>query len=258
MHLRHPTSAAPRPFKSTKAQREHWRVETRLARRSDGQERVHQRLLASGITPARLPAGQKFVEAVQAARPAAAACSEAGYKSMLRIAALAGEAAQGLTLWWQHPGQLSFNADGQWGIFGHEFGGVKSNFIYKHTCDHARRQPVRTVCELGFMAGQSATMFLEALPEARVVSFDLGDCEWTRPQGDLLRAAYGPRFELVLGLSNFTAPRFAAEHPDLRCDVLFVDGAKFTESRWSDLLNFRRLTQPGAALFYDEVAGTVK
>jgi len=39
--------------------------------------------------------------------------------------------------------------------------------------------------------------------------------------------------------------------------VLFVDGAKFTESRWSDLLNFRRLTRPGAALFYDEVAGSV-
>ena len=67
-----------------------------------------------------------------------------------------------------------------------------------------------------------------------------------------MKSAFGERFEAVWGLSNNTVPSYAREHPSHVCDVLFVDGAKFAEQRWLDLQNFRRLTRPGAVLFYDE------
>lgn len=58
----------------------------------------------------------------------------------------------------------------------------------------------------------------------------------------------------MVGLSNNTVPLYAREHPGFRCDVLFVDGAKYSEQRWLDLQNFRKLAYPGALLFYDEAA----
>ena len=80
--------------------------------------------------------------------------------------------------------------------------------------------------------------------QARVVSFDLGDCPWTRPQGELLAATYGrDRFELVLGLSNNTIHTYAREHPGLSCDVVMVDGSKFPEPRYLDLRSFRALSR---------------
>ena len=45
---------------------------------------------------------------------------------------------------------------------------------------------------------------------------------------------------------------YAAEHPKLDCDVVFVDGAKFTEQRLIDLHRFRQLSHRGGILFYDE------
>ena len=108
------------------------------------------------------------------------------------------------------------------------------------------------------MASHSALLFLEVARQANIVSFDLGDCPWTRPQGDLLKASYGSRFELVLGLSaNIRQTRYAMRHLEstgrkLECDVAFVDGSKFHEQRWTDMLNFRNASRAGTLLIYDE------
>ena len=77
--------------------------------------------------------------------------------------------------------ELSFIKHGQWGIFDNMYGQVKTRFIYEWLCKYLRKREISTVCELGFMAGHSALLFLQTVKKARLVSFDLGDAPWSRP-----------------------------------------------------------------------------
>jgi hypothetical protein len=48
---------------------------------------------------------------------------------------------------------------------------------------------------------------------------------------------FGPRLEVVMGTSVETVPAYAAMHPDVACDVLFIDGGHSGEvsNTWSDV-----------------------
>ena len=67
------------------------------------------------------------------------------------------------------------------------------------------------------------------------------DNAWSLPQSALMERAYDDRFQLVEGLSNETVPHWASGGR-VRCDALFVDGAKHLEPRLEDLRNFRPIT----------------
>ena len=75
------------------------------------------------------------------------------------------------------------------------------------------------------------------------------DNAWSLPQSALMERAYGDRFQLVEGLSNETVPRWASGDR-VRCDALFVDGAKHLEPRLEDLRNFRSIT-PAVRTYID-------
>ena len=230
--------------------------EVLLARRSAKQETVHQQLLAQGVRPhTHTEAGKRFKKAVRETHAKNTdSCSPEGFANIKDLAELLSNAGEGLGQWWQQKGQLRYIKHGQWGIFGKHYNDTKINFIHKYLCEYQKKRPIQRICELGFMAGNSALLFLETIKQARLVSFDLGDCPWTHPLGDLMHASYGPRFELVVGLSNNTVHSYGKEHPELRCDVVFVDGSKYPDPRLQDLYNFRTLSRSGTVLFYDEAA----
>eukprot|EP00966_Prymnesium_polylepis_P298181 6890258-Prymnesium_polylepis.1 len=96
-------------------------------------------------------------------------CSEAGYEKIEELALNLTAAAKSM--------KVGFGSHGQWGIFDKGYLGVKTRFINKWLCrlQKKRQRPVRTICELGFMAGHSALLFLETVPSARVISFDMAD-----------------------------------------------------------------------------------
>ena len=64
---------------------------------------------------------------------------------------------------------------GKFGIFANNYQRVKTRFMFLRVCELARQGRVRSMCELGFNAGLSALLLLEAAPGATLVSFDLGD-----------------------------------------------------------------------------------
>ena len=103
------------------------------------------------------------------------------------------------------------------------------------------------------MAGHTSMLFLESVPDARMLSFDWGNYPWTSSQGELMRDAYGRRFNITFGLSQQTLPKFHKDHPDAYCDVVFVDGSKVYENRLLDLQNFKHMSTTHAAVFFDEV-----
>lgn len=112
-------------------------------------------------------------------------------------------------------------------------------------------QPVN-VLEIGFNAGVSAAAWLEASAQAHVVSFDLADQPWVMPCFRYLQRRFPGRLHLVVGISQDTVPRFAAE-AGARFDLLLIDGGHDREECRADLLNARALAAPGAVVVVDDL-----
>jgi len=107
---------------------------------------------------------------------------------------------------------------------------------------HVARGPtVKNICEVGFNAGHSASVYLNANPEAKVYSFDIGQFPYTRGNALLMKELFPDRFEYILGPSETTVPEFHMRRPDVKCDVISVDGDHSTEGTFNDLANFRQL-----------------
>ena len=144
-----------------------------------------------------------------------------------------------------------FPGHGSFGIFDPKYHLSKVRLMYQTIC--RVKSTVRTVCELGFNAGHTSLIFLETLPHARVLSFDLGDIPWARWSAALLNATHGDRFEYIMGDSAKTVPAFKLANPDTECDLLLIDGGKDYALRKADLKNLRSLSKAGATLLFDEV-----
>ena len=108
---------------------------------------------------------------------------------------------------------------------------------------------IRTICEIGFNGGHSASLWLLAAPTAKVIMFDLFEHKYSPINEQLLRkegASYGlrdvdRRLAIITGSSVETVPKFAQEHPDVQCDLLSVDGGHFGDTPQRDMKNMMRL-----------------
>ena len=167
------------------------------------------------------PAAQAFVDAVQETASTRSACSEAGMRRIERIAGLLDNATQ------EH--SRNYIDPGMWGIFARgaqrNYEGTKVRFIHEQLCARGtnevalRRMKQPVICEVGFCAGLSAMLFMESLPRARYVGWDLGDISWTESNIALMRRAYGERFlDVALGRAASTVPLYQNAHPELKCD----------------------------------------
>jgi len=131
---------------------------------------------------------------------------------------------------------------------------TKVDFMYTHACRFAKHVTRPTVCEIGFNAGLSALLLLESIPNARVLSFDLGDLPWSRAADKILRKSYGAaRFPgVTFGDSKRTIPQVATKRP-FRCDLSFVDGDKTYQGRYNTLVALRDVASNQSVVFMDEV-----
>ena len=118
---------------------------------------------------------------------------------------------------------------------------------------HIVRIPfIRTVCETGFNAGHSAFTWLSANPNAHVYSFDLGEHTYSKPMAELLSNMFAGRLTLTWGDSTETLPRFHEQNPDIRCDLVSVDGGHSFEVAQADINNFRRMANRKNVLVFDD------
>lgn len=110
----------------------------------------------------------------------------------------------------------------------------------------------KQVCEVGFNVGGSAAAWLCAYPEAHYLGFDLLRTNASLRAAAFMRAAFGARFELIVGNTLSTLPRHAARHPR-SCDVLSVDGGHELAVAYSDLSYMRLLARERHALLMDDL-----
>lgn len=166
-----------------------------------------------------------------------------------------------------HKATTKYDVHGLFGIFGRgdrigntskryflDYGGVKTSFMLEWACAVARTTMVDTICEVGFCAGLSAVLLLEAAPRAKVVSFDLGDLPWSRYADKRVQRMYSTeRFPgVIFGDAAATIP-WAVKTNQLRCDMAFVDGDKTFEGRLRSLYELRNASRKNTVVFMDEV-----
>jgi len=57
---------------------------------------------------------------------------------------------------------------------------------------------------------------------------------------------------LTWGDSRLTIPAFAEAHPDIKCDIVMVDGGHSASVAKADLMNFAKMAAPGHLLVIDD------
>ena len=95
-------------------------------------------------------------------------------------------------------------------------------------------------------------LFLDALPHATLYEWDLGDLEYSAKNAALFSRIYAGRFHYYRGDSAKTVRNFITNHPNHKCDVVFVDGCKGIHGRLYDVGLFAPLATPRTMLFGDE------
>ena len=132
------------------------------------------------------------------------------------------------------------------------------------------RVEIRTVCELGYGAGNSALLYLMMNPDITLYSFDFflkpgeiaPNTETTPRQGlyqkvtlDYIQSSkdFARRFKRVSGHSNVTIPRFAKEHSNVKCDLISIDGSHLSPQVYFDILHFRTLATQLTYILLDDV-----
>lgn len=116
---------------------------------------------------------------------------------------------------------------------------------------------INTICEVGFNAGHSATLLLSVNKHAKLYSFDLGGKAYSLQAIGFVAKTFPDRFTITVGNSIQTIPRFALEHPGVKCDLIIVDGGHEFQVSRSDIANFQRLANPaGHVLLVDDTRCT--
>ena len=89
----------------------------------------------------------------------------------------------------------------------------------------------------------------------QLVSFDLGNHEYTPSSLHFLQDNFRGRLQMVLGDSTIAVPTFNSLHPDFKCDVIFIDGGHSYEVASADIRNMADLAHDGTWLAIDDISG---
>lgn len=104
---------------------------------------------------------------------------------------------------------------------------------------------VKTICETGFNGGHGTLRWLlHSSPQTHVYSFDLGVHTYSKPAAEWLEKKFPGRHTVIWGDSTQTIPVFRLQHPNVKCNLIFVDGGHAYPVAVADLGNFMTMADP--------------
>jgi predicted O-methyltransferase YrrM len=115
------------------------------------------------------------------------------------------------------------------------------------------RTGARLIGEVGFNAGFSSFAFLSADPNTKVVAFDLGEHAYSKTAKRLIDKKFPGRHTLILGDSTKTVPDYHSKNPDLKFDLVFIDGGHDYEVAKADIMNMRLFCTDRTAVVIDDL-----
>ncbi|SNT25375.1 class I SAM-dependent methyltransferase [Rhodococcoides kyotonense] len=132
-----------------------------------------------------------------------------------------------------------------------EYGADESELNYLASL--AARPGTQLICEVGFNAGFSSWAFLGASPSTVVYSFDLANYAYSAAAKAHIDELFPGRHTLIQGDSHSTIREFAQSFPDMRFDVVFVDGDHSLEGARADLADLRALATHETVVVMDDI-----
>lgn len=120
----------------------------------------------------------------------------------------------------------------------------------------------RTYLEIGVRRGRSIAMVASVTPKTDLYGFDIWAANYAGMENpgpefvksELLKIGASCRIEFVNGNSHETLPDFFAKHPELKLDLVTVDGDHSDEGAREDLLSVLPKIARGGAVVFDDVA----
>ena len=119
-------------------------------------------------------------------------------------------------------------------------------FLQKHTS-------VKTVLEIGFNGGLSAATFLSSRPDIRVVSIDIGRCDYVLRAKHWIDKEFPDRHMLLIGNSLMAFPQLLSMFPSFSPDFIFIDGGHDAPVPLSDLTYGLELARPDTWICIDDI-----
>jgi len=130
-------------------------------------------------------------------------------------------------------------------------------FIYKRVnyVSAIRDFNIKRMLEIGFNAGHSAVIFLEAMPQdGEYTCLDLGEHSYSQPCFTMLKTKYPQIKELILGDSRQTLPNLLSKRPEYlnSFDCIHIDGGHQEDVILSDINCAHLLLKSGGILIVDD------
>ena len=131
---------------------------------------------------------------------------------------------------------------------------------------------VSNICEIGYGAGHSTLLYLSMNPKAHVYSFDLfpnNTDDKIHTPGETLayQQAFqqvtlnsiindkelNSRFHKIVGNSNTAVPKFIEENPEIKCDVISIDGSHHPPQPYFDMLHSQKFAHKQSIVLLDDM-----
>ena len=110
----------------------------------------------------------------------------------------------------------------------------------------------QNIFEIGCNAGHSVLFFLLGNPDSKITIFDICYHKYTEPCIEYLMTVFPGRITLIKGNSHETVPKFQVKNPDVKFDLLHVDGYHLYEHVKTDIKNAKNLSAKKNVLLLDD------
>lgn len=112
---------------------------------------------------------------------------------------------------------------------------------------------VENVLEIGTNAGHSLLLLLLSNEKSKICCFDLCEHTYTRPCVEYLQAVFPNRVQLFAGCSKTTVPEYKEKNPDMKFDLIHIDGSHDGHIANCDFYNTLKMSKKGGILIFDDI-----
>jgi predicted O-methyltransferase YrrM len=111
---------------------------------------------------------------------------------------------------------------------------------------------IKTILEIGFNEGHSSDLFLSN-SLATVTSFDINERECVKIGKEYIDIKYPSRHRLNIGDSTKTIPEFIQNNPEMKFDLIYIDGGHDYFVALADLINCKKLAHKDTIVLVDDI-----